>query len=300
MSAPLNVLVATSLGSESDAVVRAGASIARAAGGKVHLRHVPPPEALAGPWVGYEWIPVEAVVRFREEQSRALADQAARLVEEALRGTVGVAEGAPHRALVEVAERLPADLVVLGASDRPGPLARVLGSTAERVLAHAPCPVLVVRGELRLPLGSVLLPVDLSPLSGDAFRRAVALLRPLTDAGTRWRALFVLSVVQRQFGMQFAPEQMDRLAADELRRFLERAGAEVPIEPGVRVGEPRQGIREELAERPADLVALGTHGWSGFQRFALGSVASTIARSVESSVLVVPPATRAAVRGGAE
>jgi nucleotide-binding universal stress UspA family protein len=293
MSAPRHVLVATSLAGESEAVVRAGVAVARAYGGMVHLRHVPPPEALAGPWVGYEWIPVEAVVRFREAQSRALDEQAGRLVEDALRGTVEIVEGAPHRALAEAAERLPADLIVVGASERPGPLARVLGSTAERVLAHAPVPVLVVRGELRLPLADVLLPVDLSPLSFDAFRRAVDLLRPLAGPGTRFRALFVLSVVQRQFGMQFTPEQMDRLAADELRRFLERAGVEAPVEARVRVGEPRQGIREELAERPAELVALGTHGWSGFQRFALGSVASTIARSAESSVLVVPPKVRA-------
>ena len=289
MTAPFQVLVATSLSGESEALVRAGCAIARAAAGRVHLRHVPPPEVLTGPWVGYEWIPVEAVVRYRAEQQRALAAQAERLLGDDVRGTVEMLEGVPHRALAEAARSLPADLLLLGASDRPGPLARVLGSTADRVLAHAHVPTLVVRGELRLPLGKVLLPVDLSPASFDAFRRAAALLRPLGGPETRWTALFVLGVVQRQFGPQFSPEQMDRLAADELRRFLERSGVELPCERRVRVGEPRQGIREELAERPADLVVLGTHGWSGVQRFALGSVAASIARTAEMSVLVVPP-----------
>jgi hypothetical protein len=46
----------------------------------------------------------------------------------------------------------------------------------------------------------------------------------------------------------------------------------------------------------ADLVLLGTHGRSGFQRLLIGSVAESVMRHSHGSLLVVPPA---AARHGA-
>jgi nucleotide-binding universal stress UspA family protein len=58
-----------------------------------------------------------------------------------------VREGmAAHQEIVAAAHECNSDLIVIGNHGRGG-LARVLtGSTAERVVRHAPCPVLVVRG----------------------------------------------------------------------------------------------------------------------------------------------------------
>ena len=52
----------------------------------------------------------------------------------------------PGRALVEIAEDEDVDLVILGSHGRSGLSRAFLGSVAERVVRHAPCPVLVVRG----------------------------------------------------------------------------------------------------------------------------------------------------------
>ena len=52
----------------------------------------------------------------------------------------------PGRALVEMAEDEGADLIILGSHGRSGLSRAFLGSVAERVVRHAPCPVLVVRG----------------------------------------------------------------------------------------------------------------------------------------------------------
>ena len=56
-----------------------------------------------------------------------------------------VEDGDPRVALIEVARREHADLVVVGSHGRTGIPKLVLGSVASHVTTHAPCSVLVVR-----------------------------------------------------------------------------------------------------------------------------------------------------------
>jgi K+-sensing histidine kinase KdpD len=53
--------------------------------------------------------------------------------------------GSPYREIIEVAEQSDVDLIILGTHGRTGLSRLVIGSTAERVVRHAPCPALVVR-----------------------------------------------------------------------------------------------------------------------------------------------------------
>jgi universal stress protein A len=54
--------------------------------------------------------------------------------------------GIPHDLIVQVAESVGADLIVIGTHGRSGLQRLMLGSVAENVVRHAPCPVLTVRG----------------------------------------------------------------------------------------------------------------------------------------------------------
>lgn len=56
-----------------------------------------------------------------------------------------VRAGKPYREIVKAARELDADLIVLSTHGRTGLDRFYLGSTAERVVRHAACPVLVVR-----------------------------------------------------------------------------------------------------------------------------------------------------------
>lgn len=51
--------------------------------------------------------------------------------------------GTPAACIVEVAKRWPADLIVMGSHGRGGVQRMLLGSVAEEVMRHAPCPVLI-------------------------------------------------------------------------------------------------------------------------------------------------------------
>lgn len=278
-----NVLIGTALDEESEEVVRAGAALARALGAKAHLVHAfPPPLGFAGPFTPEPALD-EYLGREQDRLRSALTELARR---------TGVQEtvlqvGAPHRILHDLAERLGGGLLVVGAT-AGGAMARLLGSTADRVLRRATCPVLVVRGGLPVPPARAVAAVDLSPLSAHAFRRGLGLLRSL--GASEVEVLFVLSMLQRQVSPQFTPEQVDRFAAEELDRFVATHGGSdgAGFRRKVRTGNVREEILAELGETRADLVVLGTHGLGGFDRMAIGSVAADVVREAPCSVLVVP------------
>jgi nucleotide-binding universal stress UspA family protein len=54
-------------------------------------------------------------------------------------------EGNPAEAIIEVATTRKSDLIVMGSRGRGRLAGLVLGSTSQKVVSHAPCPVLIVR-----------------------------------------------------------------------------------------------------------------------------------------------------------
>lgn len=287
------VLIGTSLGEESDQVVRAGIDIARATGARVALVHAASFEPLL--------IDVGAGPDFEREQIARRQDELRRQIER-----LGIEEhelagsevqvGAPYRIVSEAAERMGADLVVVGATGS-GPLAaELLGSTADRVLRKAPCPVLVVRDGFQVPPRRVLAPVDLSTPSADAFHCGLHLLTRLAGSeGIRVQAVYALSFMDvlgvRQRTGVMSYEEVERCAAEQLRRFVLENRPEAPfeVETAILPGEARFEILRELSEHPADLVIVGTHGRGGLDRLVVGSVASRIACKAPCSVLVISP-----------
>lgn len=287
------VLIASSLEKDSNPVVGAGVALARAAGAKVYLLHAEPPEPVAGGlddvWLG-SGVFQEEVERCR----RQLWDQADRLQIDAdeLAG-VEVVSGPPHRAIAETARRIGADLIVVGAGE-PGRL----GSTADRVVRQAACPVLVVRGDLPVPPRRALIPVDLSELSAGAFRCGLNLLGQLSngapaeiDAFYALDFLAPLEFLHPDMPWVTTSQQVERTAARELERFVrENSGAaHAPVRARVRPGDASDEILAELDRQRPDLVILGIHGRSEFHRLLPGSVASAVLRQASCSVLIIPP-----------
>jgi universal stress protein A len=87
--------------------------------------------------------------RFREEQERAaqrrLAQLAADLRRRRVRCRTELKIGAASSAIVDLAKRSSADLIVMATEGRHGVGRLLLGSVAERVVRSASCPVLTVR-----------------------------------------------------------------------------------------------------------------------------------------------------------
>ena len=298
------VLIGTSLTEASDPVVRSGVLLARRAGAKAHLAHACPAPMTYGAGVPFfpDYSIGEVLKAERAALQRQLDAQIARLgIDRTELAGIHLEVSPPHRHLVETARAIGADLIVVGSSESPR-LAKVFGSTADRVVRKAACPVLVVHDELQLPLQRVLLPVDLSPLSAEAFEAGLRFL-VWTHGGAppAVEAQFVMTELDRQaLSAPAAGTGIEQAAYQELRRFvaLHAAGFPWQVETLVEDGFVDTGILERIAAWKPDLVILGTHGRGGFERFLLGSVASTVVRQGGCNVLVIPP--RAARQENAE
>jgi universal stress protein E len=280
------IVIGTSLTSASDGVVRTGIALARTTGASLRLVHAYTPH-FGTPEMGQDALWMEEQMKGLKE---LIDEQARRTGLSALPGfspsQVSLVLGAPHREIVDLAQGVQADLVVVGAAESTHGL---LGSTAERVIRKAPCPVLVVRSETAFPPTRVEIPVDLSPISADAFRQGLAFLAQAGAPLAGTEALFVLNPLEVAGSFQFTPEQIERFASEELHRFLEANGGG-STKARVRSGFPREEILAALAERQADLAVLGTHGRGGFERLMLGSIAAGVLRAANCNLLIVPPA----------
>ncbi|MEW5931026.1 MAG: universal stress protein [Gemmatimonadota bacterium] len=296
--APRPVLAASDLTAASDAVVRAAARIAAATGAELHLLHAmetlfpsypEPPEA--------ERVPLRMRLRAMEE---ALWAQLGRAAPEApAPDGSAVQVDAPHRAVARRARELGAGLVVLG-PHRLRPVAdRLLGTTADRVIRAAECPVLVLRGEPRLPLRRITVPIDPRDPATAALDVALGMARALGAhardgelAGVELRVLHLARPAGGAEGWTQARAVVGPDMSPAVEAALARAGgcADVEVREEVVWGAPpAREIVRLAAEDGTDLLVLGTHGRGALGRALAGSVGSEVARAAPCPVLLVPP-----------
>lgn len=135
--------------------------------------------------------------------------------------------------------------------------------------------------------GSLLVPTDGSPGSSLA---ADAALELAVLFGASVHALFVIDerYVPDEFDLPVeAAEREGERAVEEIeRRGVDRG---VDVEKHIRRGVPHTEILEAIDAYPADMVVMGTHGRTGFERLVhLGGVAERVIRASPVPVVTIP------------
>lgn len=286
-----NIVLGVAHTREDDPHLAPALELAAETGATLHLVHAfPLPEPLLAPHIDLLNFSPDAVEKMKDAYSERLIDQTAKRRSEAAH-EIHAVPGPPGVSILEVAERVEADLILVGATRRGGFARTVLGTTAQRVVRGAQAPVLLVRNEKIGAPSRVLIGTDLSQHSERVHRRAYDILQMLS-AGDE---TVVHSVLVIDFEMPFPPPlepgAVREVADRQLGSFLDRAGSRRWTNTRVvRVGEPAREIVREAEEWNADLLVVGTHSRRGPSRFLIGSVAEGVLKKSKCNTLVIPPA----------
>jgi len=150
----------------------------------------------------------------------------------------------------------------------------------------------------------ILCPIDFSDHSRRALDHAVAIARWYESTVTVLNVFSATPVAAFGPGpVAFEPLILTNVDRDQLladtTAFARAEGAPgVPIEAMVREGSPADEIVEQATGMKADLLVIGTHGRTGFDRLLLGSVTEKVLRKASCPVLTVPAQNPDAVPAG--
>jgi len=215
---------------------------------------------------------------------------------------VALVQGDPVRSILSEAERLPADLLVMGTHGTSGFKRLILGSVTEKVLRQAPAPVLTVppsaaSTNATLPFRRVLCGVDFSACSLSALEYARSVAAE-SDA-----CLIALHALEWPWEEPPAPDfdelpAIERAALSAFRRRREQeagdrlaaltaTGDRRRMVARVVHGKAYGAVLRVAAEESVDLIVLGVRGRSGADRALFGSTTNQVVRQAACPVLTI-------------
>jgi nucleotide-binding universal stress UspA family protein len=260
--------------------------------------HVYPPDEASAPGGAHLLFQsAEAIERLNEELTGIHREHVPTFRPE----NCNIRAGRPHEQIINLAREINADLITLATRGHSGLKHLLLGSTAERVVRSAPCPVLVVRKRKQKAKGSrepfairtILVPTDFSRCSLAGAEYAAFLAGKLNATLRLFHAIypytnyvFVDRAGVRVSGLAEAMEETARQEMDALKQMEFLRGLTVQTEtlPGTAVDE----ICAAAGSPDVDLIVISSHGRTGLKHALIGSVAEHIVRYADRPVLVVP------------
>jgi nucleotide-binding universal stress UspA family protein len=221
-----------------------------------------------------------------------------RLQEADLSARAVVKWGSAAEAIVDFAEQIDVQQIVMSTHGYSGISRWKHGSVAERVLQSAGVPVLVVRAQEKPPDDAqqamvcrrILVPLDGSSIAEQALPPAISIARGADAEITLFRVTIV-HVTGSFTGDWYLPlegtfETASQIAQAYLDRVAERLQG-IRVSSVTQMGAVANAIIEYAEDNQVDLIAMCTRGRTGFTRWALGSVADRVLRACHIPLLLV-------------
>ena len=249
------------------------------------------------------WEGLPELIEDAEREARFLVKGAAdKLIESGYEVFPEIQSALPKKAIPEFAKEWGADLVMVGSHGRSALTRFLLGSVAQAVLRTAPCSVEIVRPGPVAALASGGMKILLATDGSECSAKAVC-----SVANRPWPAksqIRILSVVEPPIVLTNPspayseyPDTMFESVYKETRTRAEDAVADArrTLSAGLNIcdceatpeGEPRTMILDVAKAWEADLIVLGSHGWRGWDRLLMGSVAESVGLHAHCSVEII-------------
>ena len=276
------ILVATDLTETSVGAMVSAARLANAASATLHVAHVASEQ---------NELNADADRRAEYEQAIGNAVDAAKTTTAA---QTHLMFGEPPHALASLADKLSADVLVLGRRERT-PKAdsdRPVGSTAYACVTRTLVPVLVIVEPISIPLRSALVAVDASVAARGSLLMALSWSSALRDRSSTNGRLIIFHVDTGNPATEDAARLRQSAAhdADVLQRNAP-GWAGVTVERiTIKDPDPAAAISRHAMDSGAALVILGTRASADHGLSAWGSVSAAVTRQLSIPVLLVPPA----------
>lgn len=269
------ILVASDGSEFSAAAVREAIGIAKKCGARVHLM------SLVAPGVEHEALG-ESILKQELGLAQAHLDQIKAQADAAgVASETHLIEGNQvDEEILDLAERLKVDVIVMGRRGRRGLARLMLGHATTQVIGQAHCNVLVVPRAARVEGRRIVLATD-----GSRNADAAAV-----TAGNLARACRTPVTVASVTTDEQAPEVQAEVAQAVERVVAHMRSEGTAVEGKVLHGEPAAAITGVAREIGADLIVTGSHGRSGLERVLIGSISERILNDTECAVLVVKAA----------
>jgi nucleotide-binding universal stress UspA family protein len=297
-----NILVPIDFSKISVQAVETAKALAQRSGATIHLAHVHHwqyPADFMGPVISTGFLPQS----FDEHQNKLLADELKSVANKAGlmprdRTHLRTGTSAFHE-ICKLAREIPADLIVMPTHGYTGLKHVLLGSIAERVVQHAPCPVFIVREsgnrlmQKKRDFKRILVPVDFSRGSREGLNYAIEFAREFEAKLILVHATYLGYIyscdgtaIYDVPGLQKAARKS---AEGQMQKLVRSAKfGPVKFETVFTEGSPVLDICDFAKDHDADLIITSTHGLTGFEHVLIGSIAEKVVRHAPCSVLVIP------------
>ncbi len=268
-TAAKNILFATDFSATSEAALPYATSICRHFGSTLHAVHVLSDANILMMTGGVDYVGIGTIYEEAHTEAKEKLDQIVARSED-IPSHIYIRHGQVWANLAGIVEENNVGMIVVGTHGRTGLGKLLLGSVAEDILRHAPCPVLTVgpkvTGRAKLPASR---DRDLAPAElevhqvvyatdfGPGSEAHAALAAALAE---EFRArLTLIHVIENYRELHSRPGPIEK-GLRRLRELIpESAGLYHAPETLLEFGDPAERILRDAADRDADLLVLGAH-----------------------------------------
>lgn len=268
------ILVPTDFSKEANYAMQLAAEIAERIHAELHLLHV-----MEIPYGSYsvmgEFIPSSSFenvfqVQLIKQTKRELDELVDGLVNRGIDAVAHFVFGNTYSHIHKTVTAQDMDMIVMGSKGASGLSEFFIGSNTEKVIRHANCPVLTVKGETHLKdIKSFVYATDCTEEQEQVVRHVKQL-----QALLGFQLYLVRVITPYNFLVKSS-------AMDQLNAFAEQHQFKNYILSTIEAEFAEEGILAFAAHNKTDMVAMGTHGRAGLAHLFGGSVSESVANHAD-------------------